>query len=70
MQIAQLSAAVATAADPIFSLLIAVLGALFLLVVGGYAYTWKSTTSLWRAIENHLNSRLNKIEKRVSDLED
>ena len=37
-----------------------VVGGLFALILGGYAYTWKSISRLWAALhtleENHLSS--------------
>ncbi len=63
-------AAVATTATPmVFTLLLTVLGALFFLIMGGYTYTYKGLAALRKLITNHLEHRLEKMEKRISDLE-
>ncbi len=64
-------AAVATTATPmVFTLMLSVLGALFVLILGGYRYTYIGLAALRKLITNHLEHKLEKLEKRISDLEE
>jgi len=41
----------------------------FALVSGSYAYTWKSISRLWKAVEDLRTNELKHIKKRLDKLE-
>ena len=69
-QIQQVATATVATTSETFTLLMAVLGALFALSAGGYVYTWKTTSYLRTLILNHLEHRIKKLEKRIAELEE
>ena len=46
-----------------------VVGGLFALILGGYAYTWKSISSLWRAFQRLESNHLPTIQRRLAALD-
>jgi len=68
--------ALATADPSTFTLVIVILGALFTLVIGGFAFTWltfnesrKGIVKLWEAFTLFSNHDFTKLRDRVSKLE-